>query len=285
MSDDLKKFEAKVRTEWMDPETAAAWRKWHDKSVRYWQELSEALFEVAQLAPGQRVLDLASGTGDPALAIARRVAPGGHVVITDIAPQMTDIARENAERAGLTNVSFDVVDAHTMPFADATFDRVTCRLGVMFFWDCRKALGELRRVLKPGGVASFIAWGPVEQNDYARTALGPFKRRQPMPTPAPGTPQPYRFSAPGSLSAELRGAGFSQVKEEARTVKLPWPGPPAELWERMYEISAPNRPYFNSFTPEVRAEAVKEVVAGFQQYFDGREVITSAPIVMASAVR
>jgi len=285
MADDLTKFEAKVRAEWMDPETAAAWRKWHGQSVYYWQELTDALFEIAQLAPGQRVLDLASGTGDPALSIAQLVMPDGHVVITDISPQMTDIARENAEEVGVENVSFDVVDAHTMPYPDATFERVTCRLGVMFFWDCRKALGELRRVLKPGGVASFIAWGPAEQNEYMRTALGPFKRRSPMPTPAPGTPQPYRFAAPGSLGAELRAAGFSQVKEEARTVKLSWPGPPAELWERMYEISAPMRPYLNSFTPEVRAEAVKEVIEGFTAFYNGSEVVTHAPIVMASAVK
>ncbi len=154
------------------------------------------------------------------------------MAITDIAPQMTDIARENAERAGLKNVSFDVVDAHTMPFPDATFDRVTCRLGVMFFWDCPKALGEIRRVLKPGGVASFIAWGPVEQNEYARTAMGPFKKRQPMPTPAPGTPQPYRFSAPDSLSvrAAWRRILAGEERTRARREGCPGPGPPAELW-------------------------------------------------------
>jgi len=285
MSDDLKKFEAKVRSEWMDPETAASWRKWHDKSVRLWEDLTEALFVVAKLAPGQRVLDLASGTGDPALTIAQKVAPGGHVVITDISPQMTDIARENAAKSGIKNVSFDVVDAHTLPYPDASFDRITCRLGVMFFWDCGKALGELRRVLKPGGVAAFIAWGPVEQNEYARTSLGPFKKRSPMPTMAPGTPHPYRFQTPGSLSAELKAAGFQQVLEETRMIRLRWPGPPAELWQRQYEISAPSRPYFNSFTPEVRNEAVKEVVEGFSKFYNGTEVVTRAPIVIASAVR
>lgn len=285
MSDNLKKFEAKVRAEWMDPETAAAWRKWHDKSVRFWQELTDALFAAARLAPGQRVLDLASGTGDPALLIAARVGPGGQVVITDIAPQMTEIARENAGKAGIRNISFDVVDAHAMPYADASFDRITCRLGVMYFWDCGKALGELRRVLKPGGVASFIAWGPKEENEYMRTVLGPFKQRSPLPTPLPGTPEPYRFAVPGSLTAELRAAGFQQVQEETRLARLAWPGPPDELWQRQYEISAPMRPYFNSFTPEVRAVAAKEVVEGLAKFYDGREVVTRAPIVIAAAVR
>src|SRR6478736_7096343 len=71
MNDQLKKFEAKVKTEWLDDATCAAWRKWHDKSVHFWRELTRAQLAVAQLAPGQRVLDLASGTGDPALDVAR----------------------------------------------------------------------------------------------------------------------------------------------------------------------------------------------------------------------
>jgi ubiquinone/menaquinone biosynthesis C-methylase UbiE len=285
MSSDTAKFEAKVKTEWIDDATAAAWRRWHAKSVRFWSELNDGLFDAAQLAPGQRVLDLASGTGDPALAVAERVGPGGHVVVTDLAPQMLDIAREHAAQAGLEHLSFEVVDAHALPFADASFDRVTCRMGVMFFWDCGRALGEIRRVLKPGGVAAFVAWGPVEQNDYMRTAVGPFKKRNPPPTPAPGAPTPYRFSAPGSLGAELRAAGFAKVSEETRNVRMAWPGPPEEMWTRLYEVSAPMRPYFNSFTPEVRAEAIKEAVAGLAKFFDGREVVTRAAIVVAAAVK
>jgi SAM-dependent methyltransferase len=285
MNTDIAQFEAKVRAEWIDEATSAAWRKWHDKSVRFWHELTREMLAAAQLEPGQRVLDLASGTGDPALTIAERVGAAGHVVMSDLSPQMLEIARDNAARLGMNNVSFMVLDAHQLPIADATFDRVTCRLGVMYFWDCKRALGEIHRVLKPGGIASFIAWGPVEQNEYMRAALGPFKKRQPPPAPPPGAPQPYRFGEPGSLSAELRAAGFPTVHEVSRTVRTTWPGPPEELWTRLYEVSAPMRPYFNSFTPEVRAEATKEAIDGFASYFDGREVTTRTAIVVAAATK
>ena len=285
MTTDAPKFETKVRAEWMDDATANAWRKWHDKSVHFWNELTRELIAVSQLDAGQRLLDLASGTGDPAVTLAERVGPTGHVVVTDLAPQMIAIARENAARAGLRNLSFDVVDAHTLPYPDANFDRVTCRLGVMFFWDCPRALAEVRRVLKPGGVASFVAWGPVEQNEYLRVVMGPFKKRQPLPVPPAGAPQPYRFGAPGSLSTELREAGFSKVAEETRAVRVTWPGPPDELWTRQYEISAPLRPYFDSFTADVRAQAIEEVVAGLTAFYDGREVSTRVTIVVAAAVK
>ena len=285
MNEQLKKFEAKVKTEWLDDATCAAWRKWHDKSVHFWREFTREQLAVTRLAPGQRVLDLASGTGDPALAVAAAVGPTGHVTVTDLAPQMLEIARENAGRAGLGNLSYEVVDAHTMPYADATFDRVTCRLGVMFFWDCQKALGEIRRVLKPGGLVSFVCWGPIEQNEHMRAMTGPFHRRQPLPPPVPGAPHPARFGQPGSLSAELRAAGFSAIAEQSLTVPLRWPGPPDELWTRQYEIAAPMRPYFDSFAPEVKAEAVKETIAGLMALYDGKEIATRAGLVVATATK
>ncbi|HVU15322.1 MAG TPA: class I SAM-dependent methyltransferase [Candidatus Didemnitutus sp.] len=285
MDEQLKKYESKVKTEWLDDATCAAWRKWHDKSVVFWSELTRAQLEVSALAPGLRVLDLASGTGDPALEVARRVGPTGHVVISDLSPQMLDIAREQANHAGLSNLSYELVDAHHIPFPDASFDRVTCRLGVMFFWDCQLALREIRRVLKPGGIVSFVAWGPIDRNEYMQAVTTPFSRRQPLPPPQPGAPHPARFGKPGSLSAELEAAGFTRVAEESLTVSMRWPGPPEELWTRQYEISAPLRPYFNSFAPADQAAAIKEVIAEFHRRYDGRNVVAKTAIVVASAAR
>jgi ubiquinone/menaquinone biosynthesis C-methylase UbiE len=285
MSDESSKFESKVRAEWMDEATAGAWRRWHDKSVVFWSDFTDALIGVSDLKPGHRVLDLASGTGDPAIAIAGRVGPSGVVTVTDLAPQMIEIARTNAAKAGLSNLSFEVVDAHSMPYAEAQFDRVTCRLGVMFFWDCRRALAEIRRVLKPGGIASFVAWGRLDENEYMMAAMAPFKKRRAPPEAPAGAPTPYRFGEAGSLSGELIAAGFSQVSENTNQVRMKWPGPPEELWTRLYEVSAPMRPYFNSFSPEVRAEAIVESTANLSSYYDGREVSTRVSIVVAAGRR
>ena len=115
MDPNIGKFEAKVRAEWVDDATTEAWRRWHDKSVTFWHELTTAMLGVAQLGPGLRVLDLASGTGDPALTIAALVGTDGQVVMTDLAPQMIGIARENVARARLSNVMFDVADVHALP--------------------------------------------------------------------------------------------------------------------------------------------------------------------------
>ena len=270
-------MEAKVRAEWLDDATCAAWRRWHDKSVHFWRELNAALFAHAMLAPGQRVLDLAGGTGDPGLEIARRVAPG-EVVITDFAPPMVEIARDFAARDGVANVTCTAADAHALPFPDASFDRVTCRLGIMFFWDSQRALAEVRRVLRPGGRAVFLVWGPPEQNEFIRLLTGPFKKRR----PPPGVSQQFRYAPAGMLGGEMRAAGFRNVLEEPLTVRIAWPGPPEELWQRQYEVSAPMRPYFNSFSEAERAECIAEVVAGLRSRYDGREIPTNAPIIVGT---
>jgi SAM-dependent methyltransferase len=270
-------MEAKVRAEWLDDTTCAAWRRWHDKSVHFWRELNAALFAHAALAPGQRVLDLAGGTGDPGLEIARRVAPG-EVVITDFAPPMVEIARDFAARDGVANVTCVTADAHALPFPDASFDRVTCRLGIMFFWDSAKALAEIRRVLRPGGRAVFLVWGPPEQNEFIHLLTGPFKKRR----PPPGVSQQFRYAPTGLLGGELRAAGFRNVLEESRTVRIAWPGPPEELWRRQYEVSAPMRPYFNSFSETERAECIAEVVAGLRTRYDGSGIPANAPIIVGA---
>jgi ubiquinone/menaquinone biosynthesis C-methylase UbiE len=273
-------MEAKVRAEWLDDATCAAWRRWHDKSVHFWRELNDALIAHAALAPGQRVLDLAGGTGDPGLEVARRVAPG-EVVITDFAPPMVEIARDFAARDGAANVTCMTADAHALPFPDASFDRVTCRLGIMFFWDSAGALAEVLRVLKPGGRAVFIVWGPPEQNEFIRLLTGPFKKRR----PPPGVSQQFSYAAAGKLGGELRAAGFASVVEEPRTVRIAWPGPPEELWQRQYEVSAPMRPYFSSFPEAERAECVAEVVAGLRTRYDSREISAAAPIIVGVGAR
>src|SRR5262249_40185489 len=157
---------------------------------------------------------------------------------------------------GLTNLTFQEADAHALPFADETFDRVTCRFGVMYFADVGQALREIRRVLKPGGLAALTAWGPLEQNPISVSALGPFLSRTSIPPPPPGAPHPFRFASQGSLSQEFERAGFKLIDEQLRTINCAWPGPPEELWEHFREIAAGFRPIMNSLPPDQRQQAI-----------------------------
>lgn len=145
---------------------AAMWRKWNDKFVAQTRAATELVVETAQVQPGMRVLDLASGTGEPALSLARAVELEGHAVATDLVPEMLATAQQKAEAQGLSNMEFRVTDAENLPFPDAAFDRVTCRFGLMFFPNVQKALAGIHRVLKPGERATFLVCGTYDESPW-----------------------------------------------------------------------------------------------------------------------
>jgi SAM-dependent methyltransferase len=280
-----EQFKERVVQEWTDSNTVAAWRKWHSKIAVVSAEAKEAIVRAAQVEPGMQVLDIASGTGEPALTLAELVGSEGHVTATDLGAGMIAVAKENAEKAGLTNMTFLQADAHELPFSDRSFDRVTCRFGVMLFADSPQALGEIYRVLKPGGRVAFTAWGALEQNPYLSITLTPFLKRVEVPPPLPGAPRPFRFAEAGTLAAELQRAGFQEVQEETRTISWAWPGPPEEVWEHVRDVAVAFHPIIYGLEPEARKQAIDEVVEGYQRYYDGQKVNLPAVIVLASGVR
>ena len=152
---EISEFKQQVAQDWAGDDTAAAWQKYFPQMREQMAAVTNALVEAAQPQPGMRILDLASGNGEPALSLARRVAPGGHVSATDLNEGMLSALRANAAADHVTNIETKVCDAHQLPFADGSFDLVTSRFGVMFFADTPAALREIKRVLKSGGRAGF----------------------------------------------------------------------------------------------------------------------------------
>ena len=271
-----------VSDEWTEGTTVEAWDKWHAKMAIQLQAMTDALLEAAQVRPGQRILDLGSGTGLPALDLARAVGPTGHVTATDLSPAMLAIAERNAREAGLGNIAFRRADGEALPFPDASFDVVTSRLGAMYFVDIQRALGEIRRILKPGGRVGFAVWGPGDQGTYIGGMLGPFLQRVTLPAPPADAPSPFRFAAPGALGGVLGQAGFQRVDERKLVIPAPWPGRPEEYWQMFYDVAVPLRPVFDSLSPDEFNQAKAEAADLLHAQYDGKTVHTTVAIVVAS---
>lgn len=128
---------------------------------RLWKRLT---IEKTAVRSGMRVLDLAGGTGDLTKALAQRVAPSGEVVLADINENMVQVGRRRLVDAGVAQwVDFTLANAEQLPFADASFDRVTIAFGLRNVTDKAAALREMARVLKPGGQALILEFSQVKQ--------------------------------------------------------------------------------------------------------------------------
>lgn len=204
------------------------------------ERFNEALIDVAGIDEGCSVLDLASGVGEPALTIARRVGPNGRVVASDIVAAMLAVTQRRAQKAGLDDrLSVELADMEHLPFDDSAFDHVTSRFGIMFSPDTDRALREIHRVLKPGGRATLMVWGP-EANTTMFDTISQVLDAQVGPDPEPRSLTPFRFGEEGLLGKLMLDAGFTDVEEEDLHFR---PRPPVgrPFWRPQVEMSFGHR--------------------------------------------
>jgi len=166
------------------------------------------LLQCAALSAGERVLDVASGTGLVAFAAAEHVGHGGRVLGVDLSGEMVAQARSHADAAVHANVAFERMDAEALVLPDASFDAVLCALGLMYVPEPERALHEMRRVLKPGGRAALAVWG-------ARARCGWSDVFPIVDAEVQGDVCPlfFRLGEHQTLARLCAGAGFTAIEE------------------------------------------------------------------------
>jgi O-methyltransferase / aklanonic acid methyltransferase len=173
----------------------------YDVGPGVFAHFGQRLVAVAGIAPGNRVLDVASGRGAVLFPAAEQTGPSGVAIGVDFAEEMVRSANKEAARLRLP-VRVQVMDAENLDFRDATFDKVLCGFGLMFFPNQARALGEFRRVLRPGGRLAVSTWR-VHQADEVEAALTAAGLMPPRP--------PGWITEPEDLVRLLTAAGFSNV--------------------------------------------------------------------------
>ena len=204
------------RTDWQS--AAPGWRRWYDvlEAETGGQAVSRRLVELAALGPGDTVLDIATGYGEPALTAARAVGRQGRVVATDIAEAMLAFGRERAAGAGLDNVEFVEADAEELRFADETFDAILSRQGLQFLTDLPGALARLHSYLKRDGRLAAAVWGSPDTVQFA-LSMAVILSELELPPPPAGRPGPFALADADALFRIVADAGFRDVKTGAVT--------------------------------------------------------------------
>jgi SAM-dependent methyltransferase len=250
-----------------------------DLVLPYIAPVGDMLIERLHVHPHQRVLDVACGTGEPALSLARRYGDEVDILAVDAAEGMVNAARAKAEREGVRGIAFRTMPAEALDFADATFDRIICRFGVMLFNDPGQGLAEMWRVLKPGGRFALAVWGEPAQMSSLRITVEALEPHLPEGL---GTPlvQVTSMGAPGILEAALEAAGFSGF--EVSRHQLDYTFDSFEAYWRLVEDSAILATQLNALEPATRATVRDEVAAlAAAHHMDGRLVLPHTYLVAA----
>jgi SAM-dependent methyltransferase len=211
---DMKPNEAE-RRRWNDERWTSSW----PNRERLTTAVTPMLADHAALRPGERVLDVGCGSGLGTIGWARAVDPGGDVVGADFSARLVEQATARAEAAGVTNVSFAVVDMQADRVVGTPFDAVVSQFGVMFFDQRVAAFANIRRHLRPSGRLVFACWQPAERNPWHISAA--IAHLLPAPgAPAPGKslPGPFTLGVPEHTGAILKAAGFTDVSHGAHEI-------------------------------------------------------------------
>ncbi|MDP4286164.1 MAG: methyltransferase domain-containing protein [Bacteroidota bacterium] len=235
MEQQLEQIREQQKASWN--KFSPGWKKWDTLTMEFIKPFGTEIISLINPRDTDVVLDIASGTGEPGLTIATMLTDG-KVVLTDLSEDMLAIAREHAAQRGINNIETRVCDVCELPFADNTFDAISCRFGFMFFPDMLLAAKEMARVLKPGGRIATAVWGGPEKNFWVTAIGGTINRNMQLPPPPPGAPGMFRCAQSGLIRNLFEQAGLKNTIEKEVPGKLNCETADV-YWNMMTEIAAP----------------------------------------------
>ncbi|MGQ4659492.1 methyltransferase domain-containing protein [Lysobacter sp. F6437] len=238
--------------------------------------LATDLVRLAALQPGERVLDVACGTGVVARLASPQVGVSGRITGLDVNPGMLAVAR-SATPADMA-IEWHEASAEAMPFPDASFDVVLCQMGLQFMTDKPAALGEMRRVLMPGGRLLLNVPGPTPQ---LFAIMGEALARHASGDAAGFVDQVFSLHDTAQIQSLVAGAGFHDISVQAETRSLRLPAPEAFLWQ--YVHGTPLAGAVDQMDDDRRSALEHDVVIKWQRFVKDRALVLQVRITVATA--
>ena len=244
------------------------------------QALQQALVELAAPAPGEHILDLASGPCLLAADAAARVGDDGLVVASDIAEAMLACGRDAFASDDHRPMTYCAADAETLPFADDRFDLVTLGLGLFILPDPLAALTEVRRVLVPGGRLALSVWGPADAVPLISHAQACIARL--LPPPRVPRPSVFRFGESAVLRGLLTDAGYATVHTAGCRLDCRFTDA-ADYWQAFLDLAGGAAEAIARLPEAVGLRLADEVVHDLQPCRDGDGYATRNRVLLALA--
>jgi ubiquinone/menaquinone biosynthesis C-methylase UbiE len=261
-------FKAQQRQMWDN--AAAGWQDWWETIERAAQKVSDKIVQLAEIQPGDRVLDIATGIGEPAVTVARRVKPNGKVLAIDISPQMLLIAKTRAKSLGLDGVmEFRESDGEKIDLPDSTakFDAILSRWGLMFFPNLHAALVRIRQMLVNHGRLSAAVWSAQSKVPWLDLAFATVRKQINAPAPPPGTPGPFALADIETLKQSFSQAGFKDIKIDTIQITFEFDSP--ESYTRLHQQTAMRiHEMLANQIEEVKKQAWNSITEAAWQYAD-----------------
>ena len=242
------------------------------------------MLRAAQLAPGERVLELACGAGDVGLRAAEAVGPTGRVLCSDFAEPMVQVAGQRAQELGLEQVETRVLDAQEPLPEEERFDAVLCRFGYMLMSDPGRALRAGWSALDRDGRLALAVWGPAKRNPWLSLITDAVMKTLGAPPPEPGMPGPFALADEDRLRGLLNDAGFGdvvveQVEAQRRHDSL------HEWWAETLEVSGPIGALLGQLE-EAQVSAIRErAMRGARGHVAGDGSVSFPALIVGAAAR
>lgn len=248
------------------PNDPADWNRvaaaYEEVNETFMGRFADFALDVAELGPADQVLDVATGPGTLAVRAAKKAR---RVVAVDYAEAMLERLKARVEREAIPNIEVKRMDGQRLELESDTFDAAFSMFGLIFFPDRRRGFGELYRVLKPGGRAIVVGWGPIERAPILSAMVRGAQEALPDLPPPPAVVPAFSLQDPAQFAAEMAQEGFDRVTILTKTVEEDFPGTAEEFFDRQAPanlfISALRDKLPDARWKDVRKKACAAIVA------------------------
>jgi enediyne biosynthesis protein CalE5 len=270
---DSKQYKEEQRQNW--DRVANNWQKWWKTIEKGAEKVSRRLIDLAEIKAGSKVLDIATGIGEPSITAAERVGSSGHILATDISPQMLSVAKQRAISLGLQNIiEFKEGDIETVDLPSSAFDAVLCRWGLMLLPDLKTGLSNIYKSLMEGGHFAAAVWASPAQDTLSATTMNTIMKETNAPPLPPGSPGPFSLSDENSLKNSFMISGFKDLNIERMNVSYDFDSL-EDYTTFTSETVGPLQKVLANQTSERKKEILKVVTEAAEEYADKNTGIVS----------